>query len=441
MDIKKQKLLIEYLLSSSDTFAICASIVKPSYFDPELRNTVTFIHQYYDEYNTTPNPKQVEGETGVEVQVEEIAKDQIAYCANEIEAFCKRKAIQEAILNSPALINEGDYGKVEELIKDAVTVSLNRDLGLSYDEDPEERLRLLAISEQTEPTGWTEFDELLNGGLVRKQLLLLSANSGGGKSIAMANLGLNYMKQGKNVLYITLELSEGMVSLRYDSMVTGVETAGWQYKISEIATKVESETKGMGNLTIKYMNAGSTANDIRAFLKEFQLTEDYVPDVIIVDYLDLMGSNEFISADNVFEKDKAVSEQLRNIGNDYNAMMITASQQNRGAVNQTDLNHSHIAGGISKINTTDVYVSIIMTDAMRASGEIAFMFLKTRSSDGVGKTIYLKWNGSSLRITNPDGKGSGGKPSGLTLNRKDTKTDDFLAAGPTGSGLLDLIKP
>ena len=436
MDIKKQQLLLEYLISSSDTFAICAAIVKPSYFDPELRNVVTFVHEYFDEYNTTPTAKQVEGETGIELEPEPVTKDQIEYCTDQIEAFCKEKAIQAAVLSAPALINKGDYGAVEDLIKDAVTVSLNRDLGLSYADDPEERLRQLAKSEQTQTTGWPEFDGMLNGGLVRKQMLLVSANSGGGKSVAMANIGLNMMEQGLNVMYITLELSEGMVSLRYDNMVTEIPGSGWQYKISEIATKVEARTKNMGKLTIKYMNSGSTSNDIRSYLKEFELKEGYVPDTIIVDYLDLMGANEHISADNVFEKDKAVSEQLRNIANDYNAFMITASQQNRGAVNQTDLNHSHIAGGISKINTTDVYVSIIMNDAMRAAGEIAFMFLKTRSSDGVGKTVYLTWNGATLRITDQhDPK----KPDPLLLNSKNSK-DDFLDT-PSGKGLLDLINP
>ena len=439
MDIKKQKLLIEYLISSSDTFAICASIVHSDYFDPELRNAVSFVKKYYDDYNTTPTPAQIEGETGVELTTQEVTKDKISYCSDEIEAFCKRKAIEKAVLSSPALIDNGDYGKVEELIKDAVTVSLNRDLGLNYSEDPEERLRRLAETEKAHPTNWKEFDELLNGGLVRKQMLLFSANSGGGKSIAMANLGLNFLYQGLNVLYISLELSEEMVSLRYDSMVTGVSSAGWQYKISEIATKVESAAKGMGELTIKYMNAGSNANDIRAFLKEFELTNGYTPDAIIVDYLDLMGTNEFISADNVFEKDKAASEQLRNIANDYNAFMVTASQQNRGAVNQTDLNHSHIAGGISKINTTDVYVSIIMNDAMRAAGEIAFMFLKTRSSDGVGKTIYLKWNGTTLRITDPDDDNK--HTTALDINNIKAKdgSEDFLA-DPKGNSLLDLMQ-
>lgn len=439
MDITKQKLLTEYLISSTDTFALCASIIQPDYFDPELRNAISFIKKYYDKYNSTPTESQIEGETGVELKIREVSKDQISYCANEIEAFCKRKAIEKAILASPILIDKGDYGKVEELIKDAITVSLNRDLGLLYSDDPDGRLRRLANSEQTTSTKWSEVDDLLNGGLVRKQMLLVSANSGGGKSIVMANLGLNFMEQGLTVLYISLELSEEMISLRYDSMVTGIAAAGWQYKISEIATRVEAAVDQLGELTIKYMNAGSTSNDIRAYLKEFELTYGYTPDAIIVDYLDLMGSNEFISGDNVFEKDKAVAEQLRNIANDYNAFMITASQQNRTAVGQTDLNHSHIAGGISKINTTDVYISIIMNDAMRTAGEIAFMFLKTRSSDGVGKTIYLKWNGSTLKITDSDEKGN----HTTTLNVKNPKekngSEDFLSQ-PSGDGLLDLMQ-
>jgi len=438
LDIKKQKLLTEYLISSADTFALCASIIQPEYFDPELRNTISFIKKYYDEYNSTPTESQIEGETGVELKIQEVTKDQVSYCSNEIESFCKRKAIEKAILSSPALIDKGDYGKVEEIIRDAITVSLNRDLGLLYSDDPEERLRRLANTEETTSTNWKEVDELLNGGIVRKQMLLFSANSGGGKSIAMANLGLNFAQQGLNVLYISLELSEEMVSLRYDSMVTGISAAGWQYKISEIATKVESAIQNMGEITIKYMNAGSNSNDIRAYLKEFELTYGYTPDAIIVDYLDLMGTNEFISADNVFEKDKAAAEQLRNIANDYNAFMITAAQQNRTAVGQTDLNHSHIAGGISKINTTDVYISIIMNDAMRANGEIAFMFLKTRSSDGVGKTIYLKWDGSSLRITDPDG---GGHTTPLNLKSPKAKngSEDFLNQ-PSGKGLIDLMQ-
>jgi hypothetical protein len=94
--------------------------------------------------------------------------------------------------------------------------------------------------------------------------------------------------------------------------------------------------------------------------------------------------------------------------------IATASQQNRSAIEAPELNQGHIAGGLTKINTVDVYISIVLTPTMRAGGEIGFTFLKTRSSDGVGKTVYLKWNNTSLRITNADQEDSGDK---AMLNR------------------------
>ena len=98
MDNKKQKLLIEYLISSTDTFAICQGIVEPEYFDPEFRNAVAFIKSYYNKYNTTPDIKQVDAESGVELEVVEVTKDQIAYTTNEIETFCKRRALENCLL-------------------------------------------------------------------------------------------------------------------------------------------------------------------------------------------------------------------------------------------------------------------------------------------------------------------------------------------------------
>jgi hypothetical protein len=104
-----------------------------------------------------------------------------------------------------------------------------------------------------------------------------------------------------------------------------------------------------------------------------------------------MGSNERVSADNVFEKDKRSAEQLRDIGNDFNMAIATASQQNRSAVDEVRINQSHVAGGISKINTSDTWISIIATDTMKAQGECRFQFIKTRTSDGVGSQVTLRW--------------------------------------------------
>lgn len=391
MDNAKQKLLIEYLLSSPDTFALCTSIVDPDYFAPEYRISVSFIQEYYEQYNSLPSTDQVVAEGGVEFKPQQVTRDQVEYCANEVEAFCKQSAIEQAILSCPELIDKGDYGKVEQLIKDAVTVSLNKDLGLEYFENVRERLERLENEAQRLSTGWKEVDDLLNGGHARKELLVFSANSGVGKSVALLNYALNQVEMGRSALYISLELSEDVISQRYDTMISNVSTAVWKYNKEKIVQTVEAKGKETEKLTIKRMNSGTTARDIRAYLKEFELKKGYIPDILVIDYLDIMGSNERVSADNVFEKDKRSAEQLRDIGNDYNMAIATASQQNRSAVDETRINQSHVAGGISKINTSDTWISIIASETMKAQGECRFQFVKTRTSDGVGKMVTLRW--------------------------------------------------
>lgn len=405
---KKQRLLVEYIVSSPDAFALCKGIIKSEYFDPEFRKTVDFIHAYYDKHSATPSVEQIEAETDVALKKHNCTRADIDYFSSEIETFCRRRAVQSAILAAPKMIAEGNYGKVEQMIKDAVSISLHRDIGLNYFEAPLERLQALAATPQRTPTQWAAIDALLGGGLARKEMILFSANSGGGKSITLANLALNFLAQPKypgatekmDVLYISLELSEELIAQRFDTMYTGISSVVWQDNYRDIADTVSVVGQHMGRLTIKRMPSGTNANAIRAYLKEFELKNGYIPDLLIVDYLDIMSPNEHVSADNVFEKDKRSAEQLRDILFDYNMYGATASQQNRSAVDAQELNHSHIAGGISKINTVDWYLSIIMNPTMKAAGEIGFAFLKTRSSDGVGKTVYLQWDNKTLRIRN-----------------------------------------
>lgn len=438
MDNKKQKLLIEYLISSTDTFAICQGIVEPEYFDPEFRNAVAFIKSYYNKYNTTPDIKQVDAESGVELEVVEVTKDQIAYTTNEIETFCKRRALEKAVLASPALIESGEWDQVLTGVKDAILISLHKELGLRYFEEVQERLDRMLNDPPLHPTGWTDVDALLFGGISRKELLLLSANSGGGKSITLTNLGHNFAKDGLNVLYLSLELAEDVIAQRFDTMHTGISRRDWKSHVSEIVTRVEGEGKKSGVIDIIQMKSGTTANQIQGYLKEYYLTYDFMPDLLIVDYLDKMAPNEKMDLSDVFTKDKLCSEQLRDIGVEYNMFIATASQLNRSAVGSTDHNHSQIAGGISKINECDTYISIIMTDAMRAQGEIAFVFQKTRNSDGVGNTVYLKWDTKTLRILDQTDS-----TRGLTFNKKSSGDNlkDSILDTPSGDGgsLLDLM--
>lgn len=172
-----------------------------------------------------------------------------------------------------------------------------------------------------------------------------SHNSGAGKSLFLANLGVNYALSGLNVIYLTLELSEELVSMRIDSMITGISTREVFKQIDDVEMKVKVIGKKAGTLQVKYMPSGKTANDVRAYLKEFEVKTGRKCDVLLVDYLDLlMPAGQKISAENLFIKDKYVSEELRNLAMEKNCVFVTAAQLNRCLDTNTlvEVNGMHI---------------------------------------------------------------------------------------------------
>lgn len=442
MDNKKQQLLLEYLISSPDTFATCQGIVNPEFFDPEFRNAVSFVKKYYDEYNTTPDPAQIRAETNLGLILHDIKADKIDWCSNEIEQFCRQRAMEKAILSSVADINNGNVESVEAKVREALLISLNKDLGLRYYEDPAKRLQHMLANASTISTGWRQVDDLLFGGISRRELLLVSANSGGGKSIVLANLALNFSNQGYNVLYASLELSEAVIAQRIDTMITGISRKDWKDRVEEIAFRVTEAGQNKGHIDIKQFAVGTTANQVHAYLKEYYLKYGFLPDLLVMDYVDLMHPNEKnIDLSDLWTKDKLCSEQLRDIGVRHNIAIATASQLNRSAVNATHQSHDQIAGGISKINTADVYWSILMNETMKAKGEICFHFQKTRNSDGVGKTVYMKWDGKHLRIIDEKTDNPGPLPFNKKARDKSTELrESLLGDMPDGEGLLGLMQ-
>jgi replicative DNA helicase len=192
-------------------------------------------------------------------------------------------------------------------------------------------------------------DRKLFGGFNRGELNIFAGGSGAGKSLFLANLGVNFALAGLNVVYLTLELSEALVSMRIDSMVTGVSTREIFKNLDDIEMKVKMIGKKSGMLQIKYMPSGKTVNDIRAYMKEYEIKCGKKVDVLLVDYMDLlMPIGKKISAENLFVKDKYVSEELRNLAMEKQCVFVTAAQLNRGAVEEVEFDHSHISGGLSK---------------------------------------------------------------------------------------------
>ena len=395
-----QNLFLQFLISEPDLFARSMAILDPQHFSRKFRPTVEFLKSHSEKHNTLPMLEQIQAVGGTKlVPIENVTPEHQDWFLNEFETFCKHKALEKAIIDSTEDLENKNYGAVEDRIKAATQIGLVKDLGLEYFANPKERLQWIKEQAGAYSTGWKGIDQKLYGGLNRAEITIFAAPSGGGKSLFLQNLGVNWSLSGLNVVYISLELSEQLISMRLDSMVSGYGAREIMKNMDDVDLKVRMKGKGAGKLRVKQMPSGVNCNDIRAFLREYEIQSGVKVDALCVDYLDLMMPiNAKISPENLFIKDKYVSEELRNLARERDIFLATASQLGRSAVEEIEYDHSHIAGGISKINTADNVIGIFTSNAMRERGRYQVQFMKTRSSSGVGSKVDLKFNIDTLRI-------------------------------------------
>ena len=426
--VDMQKLFLEMMLQDAQSYTRVQNIFNPENFDRSLQSAAAFIKEHCDKHNTMPDMKQVTAVSGVKLTPLEEAKDgHFDWFLEEFEGFTRRQELERAILKSADLLEKGDYDPVEKLVKEAVQISLTKDMGTDYFDDPKARLMAIKSSNGQVSTGWPMLDKLLYGGYNRGELQIWAGGSGSGKSLFMQNLAVNWAMQGMNGCYLTLELSEGLCAMRMDSMMTNTSSKEIFKDIDNVEMKVKLAGKKAGHLRIKYMAAQSTVNDIRAYMKELEIQTGEKPDFLCVDYLDLlMPVSAKVSPNDLFVKDKYVSEELRNLAKELDIIFVTASQLNRSAVEEVEFDHSHIAGGLSKINTADNVFGIFTSRAMRERGRYQIQLMKTRSSSGVGSKVDLEFNVESLRITDLGEEAQEGytkqQPSDLMKSIKTTTT-------------------
>jgi len=401
-NIELQQLFVEFLAQDQDLFVRVNNITDSNYFDRTLKSTVEFIREHLSEYGAQPTPQQVKAKTGVELNGlgDKIDHRHKEWFVDEYENFCKHKALESAILKSADLLEKGEYGTVDKIIKEAVQIGLAKHMGTDYWESPAERIERVRNSRGGTSTGWKDIDNKLYGGVNRGELNIFAAASGGGKSLFLQNLALNWALEGHNVLYVSLELSEELCSMRLDSMITGMNTKDVFKNVDDVDLKVRMAGKKAGAIRIVQLKNGITVNDLTSYLRELEVQTDKKFDAICVDYLDLMmPAGVKVNVSDMFVKDKYVSEELRNFAVENNLLFATASQLNRGAVEEVEFDHSHIAGGLSKIQTADNVIGIFTSQAMRERGRYQVQFMKTRSSSGVGQKVDLKFDIGGLRIT------------------------------------------
>ena len=447
-----QKLFLEMMMQDSQSFVRVQNIYNVDNFDRSLRVPAEFIKNHCAKHNTMPTFEQVNAVCKSDLQpAPGLNEDHYNWFLDEFEGFTKQKELERAILKAADLLEKGEYEPVEKLIKDAVQISLTKDMGTDYFADPKSRLMRIKDNNGQVSTGWNNLDRKLFGGFNRGELNIFAGGSGSGKSLFMQNISVNWVLHGLNGVYITLELSEELTSMRIDSMLSNVSSKDIFKDIDNVDMKIRMMGKKAGDLQIKYMPAQSNVNDIRAYLKELQIKSGKKLDFVMLDYMDLlMPVSAKVSPSDLFVKDKYVAEEVRNLAKELQMLLVTASQLNRSAVEEIEFDHSHIAGGISKINTADNVFGIFTSRAMKERGRYQIQCMKSRSSTGVGQKIDLEYNIETMRITDPGEEGQesngGYKPATSILNSIKTSTSvkpnidadsGEILSGPTPSSSVE----
>ena len=404
-----QKLFLEMMLHDAQNFVRVQNIYNEENFDRSLRSAAKFIKDHSNNHKTLPTLEQIKATCGLELKpMPDMNEGHAEWFMGEFENFTKRKELERAILKSADLLEKGEFEPVEKLIKDAVQISLTKDLGMDFWHDPSAMLAKYFDNGGQVSTGWPQLDKLLYGGFSRGELNIFAGGSGSGKSLVMMNIALNWVQTGLHGVYITLELSEELTGLRTAAMLTNMSTKDIRKDKDTTALKIKMVGKKRGSYQVKALPAQSNINDIRAFLKEYQIQTGRKVDFMMIDYLDLlMPVSAKVSPNDLFVKDKYVSEELRNLAKELGILMVTASQLNRSAVEEIEFDHSHISGGISKINTADNVFGIFTSRAMRERGRYQIQCMKSRSSTGVGMKVDLDYNIETMRITDSGADESG----------------------------------
>lgn len=326
-----QKFFLEMMLHDPNAFVRVQSIFNYENFDRSLRQSAKFIKNHSEQYSSLPTHEQIKAVTGTTLSpLPNLDESHYDWFLTEFESFTKRKEMERAILKAADLIAKNEFEPVEKLIKNAIQIGLVRDMGTNYFESPASRIQKYFSSGGQTSTGWTEIDELLYGGMNRGELNIFAGGSGSGKSLLMMNLALNWLKQGLHGVYISLELSEELCGLRTDAMLASVGTRQIKADISNTEVAIKEFEKKYGSYQIKRLPAQSTVNDIKAYLREFQIQTGRKPDFVMVDYIDIvMPSTVKVDPSDLFVKDKYVCEELRNMAIELNILLVSASQLGR----------------------------------------------------------------------------------------------------------------
>ncbi|MDA7494624.1 AAA family ATPase [bacterium] len=326
----------------------------------------------------------------VRIQSEEI--NDKAYIKDQAIDFCKKQCLKKAILESANLVKKGDYDSITKIINEALTRGNDQNFGHDWFMDVDKRY----IRESRSPitTGWHRMDEISKGGLGAKELAVVIAPTGAGKSMVLVHLGAQALTLGKKVVHYTLELADTVVGLRYDSCLSKVDLKDIMDSKEIVKEKISDIA---GKLIIKeYPTKSASTKSIKNHLEKLK-KQNILPDMVIVDYADLLRPVSS-SAEKRHELE-GIYEELRGMATEFECAFVTASQTNRGGLNAEVITMESISEAFNKCFVADFIFSLSRTpqDKQANSGRI-FIAKNRNGPDGLVFPAAVDWSTVSIDV-------------------------------------------
>tara|TARA_X000000950_G_scaffold5546_5_gene5903 strand:+ start:21524 stop:22918 length:1395 start_codon:yes stop_codon:yes gene_type:complete len=408
-----EKTILSHLIWNEDYSRKVIPFIKEDYFTD--KNDKVIFHEilkFIQKYNKTPTTTSIQIEIDNrkdlnEAQFKEIRETvssfekedvNVDWLSDTTENWCKEKAIYNAIVDGISIIEGRDNNRkpdaLPSLLTDALAVSFDNRVGHDYLKDSDTRFDYYHQVEERIPFDLEFFNKITKGGLPQKTLNVALAGTGVGKSLFMCHMASNCLSQGKNVLYITLEMAEERIAERIDANLMNISIDDlhdlpktmYQDKIEKVKKRAD------GTLIIKeYPTASAHTNHFRQLIQELAIKKSFKPDIIFVDYLNICASSRFRGGSNInsYTIIKAIAEELRGLAVENNLPIVTATQTTRSGFVSTDIGLEDTSESFGLPATADFMFALISTDELEELNQIAVKQLKNRYNDPTSNKRFV----------------------------------------------------
>lgn len=313
-----------------------------------------------------------------------------SWMLEQTEKFCKDKAVYNAILHSIRIIDGGDKvntkDSIPSILSDALAISFDNHVGHDYIEDSDSRYEFYHRIEEKVSFDLDMFNKITKGGLSKKTLNIVLAGTGVGKSLFMCHCAAGVLTQGKNVLYITMEMAEERIAERIDANLLNITMDELKVIDKDIFDKRIQKIAGktQGKLIVKeYPTAGAHAGHFRALLEELKMKREFLPDIIYIDYLNICASQRMKQGGSVnsYTYIKSIAEELRGLAVEYNVPIMSATQTTRSGFTNSDPGLEDTSESFGLPATADLMFALVSNEELEQLNQIIVKQLKNRYND------------------------------------------------------------